>query len=213
MSRCTRSCASGFRRGCDRAHPRVIEGWMARIGRWLFAHRGVVPVPLAVVAIVAARPVLAMALAGAVLVTAGLAIRLWGVAHIGPSSRTRGAEVVPLVSSGPYRFCRNPLYVGNIVAWTGVGLLAGRGWLAAVAALAMSVHYTLVVRWEEENLARKLGEPYVAYLARVPRWPTGQVARASGGEPDWLAAVRGERSTWLAAAVVIALVLASAARG
>ena len=145
-----------------------------------------------------------MVIAGVALCVAGEALRLWGVAHIGASSRTRGDEVPRLVESGPFAWSRNPLYVGNLMLWSGAGLLAGRPIVAAVVVGVLAVHYRLVVAWEEQNLRARLGAPYEAYAARVSRWVGGSGSVAASG--DWLAALRSERSTFLAAGLMIAAI-------
>ena len=171
-------------------------------GQRLFRARGWVPVPLALVLIAFARsPAAWMVIAGVLLLAAGEALRLWGVAHIGPASRTRGDEVARLVETGPFAWSRNPLYVGNLMLWAGAGLLAGRPVVAAVVVTVLAVHYRFVVAWEEENLRARLGAPYEEYLKRVSRWVGG--AGRADGRADWLGAVRSERSTLLAAAVIL----------
>ena len=62
---------------------------------------------------------------GGALMALGEAIRLASVACIGSKSRTRGSEVGPLVTWGPYRVCRNPIYVGNAFLWAGFGVWGG----------------------------------------------------------------------------------------
>ncbi|HJN73440.1 MAG TPA: isoprenylcysteine carboxylmethyltransferase family protein [Myxococcota bacterium] len=135
----------------------------------------------------------------------GEAIRLWAVGYIGPASRTRTSEVGQLVTVGPYGRLRNPLYAGNIIIWSGVGLVAGWYWALAWLVL-MVVHYGLVVRWEEANLAPELGPEYRAYLERVPRWlPLGP---GGAGTFDLVRALGSERSTFLAlSAVGVALAI------
>ncbi len=176
----------------------------AEVGQRLFRARGWVPVPGAVLLVVLARaPAPWMAIAGWSLCAAGEALRLWGVAHIGPASRTRGDEVVGLIESGPFAWSRNPLYVGNLALWAGVGLLAGRPVLVAILVTVLAVHYRFVVAWEEANLRARLGATYDAYAARVGRWFGGGGAPGHG---DWVAALRSERSTLLAMLLVIAAI-------
>lgn len=139
---------------------------------------------------------------------AGEAIRLWAVGHIGPRSRTRGDDTWGVIDTGPYARVRNPLYLGNGLMFIGVGLACGPVWAAAWVAL-LGVHYSLVVRWEEANLSRQLGEPYLDYLARVPRWLPVGPARP-GGEWDARGALRSERWTLTAIVVVYALLAARA---
>jgi hypothetical protein len=85
-------------------------------------------------------------------------------------SRTRSDRLGPLVASGPFAFVRNPLYIGNIALWTGFALAARLPWLAPLFVLILALEYHAIVRWEEQLLTERLGEPYRKYLARVPRW-------------------------------------------
>jgi protein-S-isoprenylcysteine O-methyltransferase Ste14 len=142
-----------------------------------------------------------MTIVGALCIAAGEALRLWGVAHIGAVSRTRADGVSRLVDSGPFAWSRNPLYIGNLTMWLGVGLLAGRPVVAVLVVAALALHYRFVVAWEEQNLRAQLGAPYEAYAARVSRWigPGG----SGEGAADWAGALRSERSTLLAAAVIL----------
>ena len=172
------------------------------LGQRLFRARGWVPVPFALLLIAFARsPAPWMVIVGASLVVAGEALRLWGVAHIGPVSRTRDEGVGELIETGPFAWSRNPLYIGNLMMWCGVGLLAGRPVLAMFVVAALAVHYRIVVAWEEQNLRARIGAPYDAYLQRVSRWigPGG----SASGTADWAGALRSERSTLLAAAAIL----------
>jgi protein-S-isoprenylcysteine O-methyltransferase Ste14 len=177
------------------------------LGQRLFRARGWVPVPFALLLIVFARsPAPWMTILGGSLLAVGEALRLWGVAHIGPSSRTRGDDVGVLIETGPFAWSRNPLYVGNLLLWWGVGWLSGRPLLAAVVVLVLAVHYRFVVAWEEENLRERLGAQYIAYVARVSRWFGGRRSTTADGSADWAGAFRSERSTLLAASLVIAAI-------
>jgi protein-S-isoprenylcysteine O-methyltransferase Ste14 len=159
-------------------------------------------VPLAVLTLV---PLPRWGAAAVLLVLAGEALRLWAVGHIGRRSRTREAGVGALVDVGPYARMRNPLYVGNLLIWSGFGLA---GWPTLLVVLpALVLHYNVIVRWEEGRLADTIGAPYRDYLQRVPRWvPTG-APRA--GAWDVREALRSERGTF---AVLALLSAASAAR-
>jgi len=167
----------------------------------LFRHRGTAPVPLLALQLAVAPAVPALWAGAWVPVLAGLGLRAWGVGHLGARSRTRGASDWSLVDSGPFSRMRNPLYLGNGLIWLGVGLASSPAW-AVGWALFLAVHYTLVVAWEEAHLVEVLGAPYVDYLSRVPRWLPGGTGRPGGA---WALGevVRGERSTWLAAALVM----------
>jgi protein-S-isoprenylcysteine O-methyltransferase Ste14 len=75
-----------------------------------------------------------------------------------------------IVQTGLFRLSRNPMYLAGAILQAGVGLVLGSLWiLASLAPTLVVIHYG-VIRREEAYLTRKFGEPYRAYLARVPRW-------------------------------------------
>lgn len=134
---------------------------------------------------------------------AGETLRLWAVGHIGRISRTRQDEVGGLVDVGPYARLRNPLYVGNLLLFAGIGVIQWPSALLCVPLLAL--YYQQIVRWEEENLQEKLGDPYRDYLRRVPRWlPLGS---PKTGLWSLQTALRSERSTLIAIAVILGALL------
>ena len=146
----------------------------SRLGGWLFRHRTALPLPFAA-AILGLRlgeasPSPGLLAAGILVTFLGEMLRLWGVYHIGAISRTRSDRLGPLVTSGPFAVVRNPLYVGNIALWVGFALTARLVWLAPVILVVLGAEYHAIVRWEERLLESRLGDPYRAYAARVPRW-------------------------------------------
>lgn len=177
------------------------------IGRALFSARGWVPVPLVCLLIAVAQGPGRWVLPGLLLIGLGEALRLWAVAHIGPRSRTRSGEVAGFVYTGPYAWCRNPLYLANLLLFGGTAVLTGRPWAPPLVLGLLGMHYSLIVRWEEENLAKSLGDPYRAWYHRTPRWwprPPRDRAQRAG---NWRVALRSERSTLVAIASVCAAVL------
>ena len=147
---------------------------MSRLGGWLFRHRTVIPLPLAIAVLVLPAGVAPRSNwligIGIGLTALGEALRLWAVHHIGAVSRTRSDRLGPLIASGPFAMVRNPLYLGNIALWTGFAIAARLVWLAPLVVLLLGVEYHAIVRWEEQLLAARLGDDYRAYMARVPRW-------------------------------------------
>jgi len=146
----------------------------SRVGGWLFRHRTAtaLPVVLALLIVPAgeARLDAVLTAAGIAVTVAGELLRLWAVRHIGTISRTRSDRLGPLVETGPFQLVRNPLYIGNLAIWTGFALTAHVVWLVPVVAALLGLAYHAIVHWEERLLAVRLGEPYVAYTRRVPRW-------------------------------------------
>ena len=202
--------------------PQVSQGdpdALVRLGGWLFRWRTSLPVPIAAILILwpagqISRP---LAIAGFVLVAGGEALRLWGVRQIGVISRTRSDRLGPLVSTGPFAFVRNPLYLGNISLWGGFALAAGPQWMAPAVVAALAFIYHAIVRWEEGLLERRLGSHYSDYAARVPRWlprfsrtgsSTEAVASSTFGAFSWRDTLFSERGTLMAIAIGVLLVWA-----
>lgn len=183
-----------------------------RAGEWLFRHRGGMPVPLILAAIWLTGGLGWFTGGGLILVAVGCGVRLWSVSHIGPASRTRDDSVQKLTYTGPYELSRNPIYLGNLLIFAGVGLMTEWPVMVAVLLVPMLIHYSLIVCWEEWNLERRLGEAYRSYINRVPRWfgPSAPVHAAAHKLPPqerWAHALRSELSTLIAVVLVTAAML------
>lgn len=75
-----------------------------------------------------------------------------------------------LCTDGPFRFSRNPIYLGDWLLLIGVALLLNTLWPLAFAPLVWLALRYGVIRHEEAHLEAKFGEAYRAYKARVRRW-------------------------------------------
>lgn len=75
-----------------------------------------------------------------------------------------------LVVEGPYRYVRNPMYLGAALSLGGAALLYGSPWLAAYLGVFLTWAHLFVIGYEEPHLRRTFGDDYVAYEARVRRW-------------------------------------------
>jgi protein-S-isoprenylcysteine O-methyltransferase Ste14 len=74
------------------------------------------------------------------------------------------------VAMGPYRYCRNPMYVGGGAMLTGFGLYADSPSVLLLAAGMMALAHTFVVFYEEPTLRKTFGQTYVDYCRNVHRW-------------------------------------------
>jgi protein-S-isoprenylcysteine O-methyltransferase Ste14 len=75
-----------------------------------------------------------------------------------------------LVTNGPYRFSRNPMYLSLVLLYVGLALWRDIFWVLVLAPIAVVlVQYLAIVR-EERYLERKFGQKYLIYKARVRRW-------------------------------------------
>ena len=110
--------------------------------------------------------------AGIVLAAAGVALYVWASLTLASAVPRALAAPSALLKRGPYRYVRNPLYVGAGAVFVGVGTLYApwRPWdLVAVGVVALLAHL-FVVRREEPATRRRLGSTYDEYCAEVPRW-------------------------------------------
>lgn len=75
-----------------------------------------------------------------------------------------------LVTSGPFSFTRNPIYLGNTVLMIGIGLIAGVAWFLVLAIIAAFTTQKLAIEREEKHLQARFGKRYGDYAKRVRRW-------------------------------------------
>lgn len=85
-----------------------------------------------------------------------------------------GMETPPerLVTSGPFAWCRNPMYLGHIVFLLGLTLIL-QSMFAALITVVTGISFQFRVRRDETRLRQRFGQPYVEYSARVRRWIPG----------------------------------------
>lgn len=90
--------------------------------------------------------------------------------------RSTGTNVNPtqpttaLILEGPYRFTRNPIYLGMTLLYTGIAVLANTLWPILLLPGVLFVMTRGVIEREEAYLEQKFGEQYMAYKAKVRRW-------------------------------------------
>ncbi len=110
----------------------------------------------------------------ALLVGAAIWLALDGAAMMrfrrAKTSVTPFRPTTALVVSGPYRFTRNPIYVGMAAFYTGLALGLGMIWSLILLPLVLLVVDRQVIAREERYLEAKFGEQYREYKARVRRW-------------------------------------------
>ncbi len=130
-----------------------------------------------------------------------------GHAYLGAGvMRDRNLHAEKLTADGPFRFVRNPLYIGNILLALGLGVTASvPGWILLVVLMTLFV-LRLILR-EEAELSAAQGEAYQAYRRRVPRLIPALRPRlpASGARPAWGPAVAAEFMFWVFSAAMLVL--------
>jgi protein-S-isoprenylcysteine O-methyltransferase Ste14 len=111
-------------------------------------------------------------LIGGALFIAALALAIWAM-----RTMTAAGETVPtnepttaIVERGPYRYTRNPIYLGMVLALIGLAIALDTLWMLAVLVpFALIIHYGVIKR-EEAYLERKFEGEYREYQTRVRRW-------------------------------------------
>lgn len=104
---------------------------------------------------------------GMVIVVLGQMVRFWAAGYI-PKYRTEKIGAPILVTWGPYRWIRNPLYAGNFIMGLGWALMLGLIWVAAFTAAFLLLYCLIVIPAEEDFLASKFGPQYLDYREKVP---------------------------------------------
>jgi protein-S-isoprenylcysteine O-methyltransferase Ste14 len=109
---------------------------------------------------------------GALVFVLALALFAWAIVTM-----TRAGSNVPtnrpttaIVENGPYRFTRNPIYLGMFLGLVGLAIAFDDLWLLiTLVPFALVIRYGVVAR-EEAYLERKFGDVYRGYRSRVRRW-------------------------------------------
>lgn len=116
-------------------------------------------------------------LAGTIIAAAGAALAIWCILTFAFVGRGTPAPFDPprwLVARGPYRYVRNPMYLGAGLALSGAALFYEAGVLWAYAGGFLVVMHLFVVLYEEPTLRQSFGEDYEAYCRQVRRWRPGR---------------------------------------
>jgi len=138
--------------------------------------------------------VAALIVVSALIAAAGAALRVWGTAYLGTGTvNSVDMKAGGVVADGPYRYVRNPLYLG---LWC---MVAGMAFIMPVtgalfATVLITIFLMRLILAEEAYLTAEIGEPYRLYKNAVhrllPRLHTN--VQSSGSRPDWLRAVLAE---------------------
>jgi protein-S-isoprenylcysteine O-methyltransferase Ste14 len=136
-------------------------------------------------------------------------IRTWAAAYLQSSivhdSRLHSEA---LVASGPYRYVRNPLYLGGLLLAVGLAMLASRAGAVVIIGGVLAITLALI-NAEERQLTAAQGESYVAYRKSLPRLLPSLTPRLpdAGIAPRWGQAFFGETMFWIFAFGMILFVI------
>ena len=139
--------------------------------QFFFKNRSYTPIPLVLLLLYFSNPYQPVIYFGFVLLAIGEAIRLWAVRYAGGRTRTTKVGAPSICSSGPFAYMRNPIYLGNMINFSGIVLIAGGSniWLILFTTLLFFIiQYLLIVSLEQETLNKNFGEEYLVYCKNVP---------------------------------------------
>ncbi len=182
--------------------------------RIIFKYRSYTPIPFLIVMVFFARPDPVSLLVGFLVMISGELIRFWGVSIVGSETRTTGTVGGTfLITNGPFAYVRNPLYVGNMLMYAGVGVMSMAlfPWLLIAAILWFYIQYYLIVTREEVYLRERFGSEYSEYCLNVrrflPRLTPYRHARPSPKTVNPAEGLASERRTLQAIALVTVLLV------
>ena len=139
---------------------------------FLFSNRSFTPIPLVLVILYLSSFSYPYFIIGIGLIVIGESIRIYGVQFAGGATRTREVGAPSLCTSGSYSRCRNPLYLGNMIIYCGVVLMAGGQFLwplLFIVFVFFTLQYSMIISLEEETLVQLFGNEYQLYRESVPK--------------------------------------------
>ena len=139
----------------------------------IFKFRSYTPIPFFIVMIIFEQANIISMLGGFIIALSGELMRIWGVSWAGSETRTTGkVGGTFLIISGPFAHVRNPLYVGNILIYLGIGIMSWAliPYLQIAALIFFLLQYHFIVKEEENYLMNTYKEDYKKYLKNVPRF-------------------------------------------
>jgi protein-S-isoprenylcysteine O-methyltransferase Ste14 len=135
---------------------------------------------------------------GTLIATLGATLRIWGTAYLGMFTMKHAQMLAgSVMADGPYRYLRNPLYLGSWCSFGAMALIMPASG-AFFAIVLLTLFFLRLILGEEAFLSGQIGEPYLAYLRTVPRLIPRLIPRLrnplkpSGRKPRWLQSVLAE---------------------
>jgi len=180
----------------------------------LFTLRSYTPIPFLLAMILFAHPTGGSMICGFMMVVIGEVTRFYGVAYAGSLTRVTGSVGAPqVIVNGPFARVRNPLYIGNMLTYVGIGVMSNAlyPWLVLAAFVWFSFQYHLIVLEEEAFLEKEFGVAYTDFKKQVPRFIPRLTRYKNPAQekqlPNWHEAVRSERRTFQALTIVLSILI------
>jgi len=147
---------------------------MAQALDCILANRVRIATILLLIFAVSGQPSSTSIVVGLPILGVGAGLRIWAAGYL--------IRNIRLTTEWPYRYCRNPLYLGTALEWAGLLTMSCRPVLWLVGAACYAILYIPTIRREERILAELFGLEYAHYCRSVPRFvPRLHAACASDG--------------------------------
>lgn len=183
----------------------------SKIGNLFFKIRSFTPIPFILALLYFAKPAWHTVTIGVPFIVVGELLRIWAVGYAGASTRARTLGAArDLVTTGPYGYVRNPLYLGNFLLSLGVCFVANVYWLIAVLVIGYFFQYLPIIALEETYLLESCGSVYQTYREQVRRF-LPQLRSYSDASPhdfSFKRAIKSEKRTLTAIVCVVGLIFA-----
>lgn len=143
-----------------------------------FRYRALFPIPLVIFFLIIAKANVLSIIIGSIFIILGSVLRIICLGYLGVKSRGEEPMIANLITTGPYRYSRNPVYIANTFIALGFSILATGEYgilYSLLAAIFTTLYYILyynyfVIPAEEEFLESKFKDKYIEYKKAVPKW-------------------------------------------
>lgn len=140
---------------------------------------------------------------------AGEMLRMWSVAYTGRETRSLEIGATQLITCGPYACTRNPLYLGNMLMYSGATVMANvwMPYFLIFICIYFGIQYYFIILEEERTLKELFGERYLHYRQQVPRFLPRLIPRRlyKSVQPNIKMALMSEKSTFLSFVAIVIL--------
>ena len=181
-----------------------------KLSETFFKYRSYTPIPFIIIMLFYNNSNVWSVVAGFIIAGIGEFLRLWGVSWAGSETRTTGnVGGTYLIISGPFAHLRNPLYLGNIMMYTGIGIMSFAlfPWLQVVGLTFFSLQYHIIINEEERYLKSTFGKQFENYVLNVrrfiPRLSSYKVTRIEQPDFSWKDGLRSEIRTFQAFGFIV----------
>ncbi|WP_439140215.1 methyltransferase family protein [Roseicyclus sp.] len=144
------------------------------------------------------------------LIGLGLGIRIHTVGHVPARTsgrNTRGQVADTLNTTGLYAVVRNPLYLGNAIAYLGAAVYTQSPILPVLLALVLALYFERIIAAEETFLVTQFGTHYTGWAARTPAFfPAFRLWQRPAMPFSWRSVIAREHPTWAGAVVMLYLI-------